>query len=66
MLASNRNTILAKAGQEYNPYLDYNPSSTKTGDTFSNGSNQPPSFPFKVSVFNQTAGALNGKLHPIF
>jgi|TARA_Y100000361_G_scaffold10258_1_gene8244 hypothetical protein len=63
MLASNRNTILAKAGQEYNPYLDYNPSSTKTGDTFaSTVVTEPPSFPFKVSVFNQTAGALNGKL----
>ena len=63
MLASNRNTILAKAGQEYNPYLDYNPSSVKTADTFaSTVITEPPSFPFKVSVFNQTAGALNGKL----
>ena len=63
MLSSNRNTILAKAGQEYNPYIDYNPSSVKTADTLgSTVVTEPPSFPFKVSVFNQTAGALNGKL----
>jgi len=63
MLERNNNIILAKAGQEYNPYLDYNPSSTQRGNVF--GSRQiidPPAYPFKVSVYNQLAGELNGKL----
>ena len=59
MLERNNNIIL---GQEYNPYLGYNPSSIQRGNVF--GSRQiidPPAYPFKVSVYNQL-GELNGKL----
>ena len=48
MLERNNNIILAKAGQEYNPYLDYNPSSTQRGNVF--GSRQiidPPDIHLK-------------------
>tara|TARA_R100000734_G_C3312200_1_gene103182 strand:- start:77 stop:1804 length:1728 start_codon:yes stop_codon:yes gene_type:complete len=63
MLRHTKNTILAKSSQQYNPYLDYNPSSTSKGTTFgSTMVREAPNYPFKISVFNQTAGSKNGKL----
>ena len=63
MLRHTKNTILAKSSQQYNPYLDYNPSSASKGTTFgSTMVREAPNYPFKVSVFNQTAGSKNGKL----
>ena len=65
------NTILSKAGQTYNPYSDY--SKDGIADWMGVGTRRgrdrrrdirtgSPSYPFKVSVFNQTAGNKNGKL----
>lgn len=52
------NNLIQKRNQAYNPYLDYKAGAT--GSTSFNHSDAQ--FPFRIGVYNQTAGSDNGKL----
>lgn len=59
-----RNTIVEKRAQQLDPYIvDVQKPLRRQQLTFRN---QPSSFPFSVTVFNQSAGSDNGKLHFTF